>query len=541
MKERLSIYLPLILAFTFVGGFYVGSQYSGGLSTINTKTTFPLGKKFNKLNEVVNYIENEYVDSIEREQLTDRIITNLLQELDPHSYYMSAEETKRLNEPLEGGFEGIGVQFSIQADTIVVINPVSGGPSEKLGIQPGDRIVKVDGEVVAGVNISNSEVMKKLKGPSGTKVNVEIMRSTAPKLLSFDITRDRIPIHSVDAYYLIREGTAYVKLSRFSRNTYQEFMEASSNLLDDGMKRMIIDLRGNGGGIMSAATDIADEFLEEGSLIVYTEGKARPKESFFATSKGILEDTKLVILIDEASASASEIIAGAIQDNDRGLIIGRRSFGKGLVQEQSDWPDGSATRLTIARYYTPSGRSIQKPYDKGSEAYHKEYYERYENGELESADSVVFADSLKYTTIAGRTVYGGGGIMPDIFVPIDTIGNSWYLSELYYSGQFYDFCFEYTDKNRMALDRFEDHLDFQKNFQVDDELLKTFAQFASDNGVKEDPAGLKKSEEVIRFRIKAGISRNLYNDQGFYPVINEFDPVIKKALKNFNTDLLSLQ
>ncbi len=539
MKNRLSIYLPLIIAFVFVGGFFIGSQYSVGLGGSEQK--FSLGKKFNKLNEVVNYIENEYVDSVKREQLTDKIITDLLQELDPHSYYISAEETKQMNEPLEGGFDGIGVQFSIQNDTIVVINPVSGGPSEKLGIMPGDRIVKVDGELVAGVNISNSDVMKKLKGPSGTKVKVDIHRSGSNKLLNFDITRDRISIHSVDAAYMIRKDIAYLKISRFSRNTHQEFSEASQEMLQKGMTKMILDLRGNGGGIMSAATDIADEFLANGKLIVYTEGKSRPKESFYASSRGILENIDLVILIDEASASASEIISGAIQDNDRGLIIGRRSFGKGLVQEQSDWPDGSATRLTIARYYTPSGRSIQKPYDKGSEAYHKEYYQRYENGELESADSVKIADSLEFETESGRKVYGGGGIMPDIFVPIDTTGNSWYLSELYYSGQFYDFCFYYTDHHREELEKFEGHGEFARNFRVDDQLLREFVDFAEKSGVRKDDEGLEQSEEVIRYRIKAGIARNLYGDEGFYPVVNEEDIVVKKALESFDREFSFLQ
>lgn len=541
MKKSIVIYLPLFLAFTFVIGFFVGSQFSSPIASLGKQNAFLKSSNFNKLNDLLTYIENEYVDSIQREQLTDKIISNLLQELDPHSYYMSAEETKLMSEPLEGGFDGIGVQFSIQEDTIVVINPVSGGPSEKLGIKPGDRIVKVDDELVAGVNISNSEVMKKLKGPSGTKVKVGVLRNGKDKLLNFDITRDRIPIHSLDIAYMIRPDIGYIKLSRFSKNTHIEFVEASAKLLQEGMKKMVLDLRGNGGGIMSTATDIADEFLANGRLIVYTEGKSRPRESVYASARGMLEDTELIVLIDESSASASEIIAGAIQDNDRGLVMGRRSFGKGLVQEQSDWPDGSATRLTIARYYTPSGRSIQKPYDKGSEAYHKEYYERRDNGELISSDSIHFADSLSYTTLNGRIVYGGGGIMPDIFIPLDTNGNSWYLSELFYSGQFYDFSFQYTDKHRAELEAYGDFRDFEKKFMVREPLLQEFVDFADNNGIKPDIEGLKRSDEVIRFRIKAGIARNLFNDSGFYAVVNEYDIAVKKALKSFDVELSELQ
>ena len=541
MNKKLAIYLPLILAFIFVAGFFIGSQYSNGIASNSQNLGISFGKNFNKLNELVNYIENEYVDSVEREQLTDKIISDLLQELDPHSYYMSAEETQRMSEPLEGKFEGIGVQFSIQADTIVVINPVPGGPSEKLGVMAGDRIVNVDDELVAGVEITNSDVMKKLKGPAGTNVNIEIKRKGSTKLISFDITRDRIPINSVDVAYMIQPKIGFIKLSRFSKTTYQEFIASAEDLLNEGMDKLILDLRGNGGGIMRAATNIADEFLKDEELIVYTEGKARPKESFYASKKGILEDIGLIVLIDAASASASEIIAGAFQDNDRGRIIGRRSFGKGLVQEQNDWPDGSATRLTIARYYTPSGRSIQKPYDKGTDEYNDEYYNRFDSGELASADSIHLADSLEYRTKSGRIVYGGGGIMPDVFIPVDTSGNSWYLSELFYSGQFYDFSFKYTDKNRKSLNEYSDYRDFKENFKVGPELLGEFVDFASKNGVKPDEEGLSKSKNVIKLRIRAGISRNLYNDQGFYPVVNEFDLTVKEALKSFDEDLVSIQ
>jgi carboxyl-terminal processing protease len=523
-----SVFFPMILSGIFVLGFVIGNFYDQGASSTGM-VPISKSKNFNKLSDVMSYIDQEYVDSIERQRLTDKLISYLLQELDPHSYYMSAEEANRMNEPLEGGFDGIGVQFRIQEDTVVVINPVVGGPSEKLGIRAGDRIIEVDDENIGGVGITNSDVMRLLKGPRGTKVKVGIKRGNRD-LIEFNITRDRIPITSLDASYMIDDKTGYIKVARFSRSTGMEFREAGESLLDQGMNRLVLDLRGNGGGILFSAAEMADEFLSMGKLIVYTEGKARRRENHYATSEGVLEEVELAVLIDEASASASEIIAGAIQDNDRGVIIGRRSFGKGLVQEQSNWPDGSATRLTIARYYTPTGRCIQKPYDDGTEAYNEDYYHRLESGELSSADSIKVNDTLKYTTPGGKVVYGGGGIVPDIFIPIDTSGGSFYLSELFYTGQLYDFCFDYADKNREKLGSYASSKDFIREFGIDNALLENFVDYAESNGVERDEEGLKRSYDIIRLRLKAGIARNIWGDSAFYPILNEDDPAIREAV-----------
>ncbi|NQX99397.1 MAG: S41 family peptidase, partial [Flavobacteriales bacterium] len=414
----LLIFLPLIIAGSIVLGIFLSAFLTP--SNVNDRTLiFPQNKRFNtatKLNEILNFIENTYVDSVDKKELTEESIKSMLATLDPHSYYIPAKEFDGMNESLEGNFDGIGVEFRIKNDTVLIISPIANGPSDRLGIKAGDRIVKVDTTDIAGVGISNAGVIKLLKGPRGTKVNVEIIRQGSKKRKHFTITRDRIPIFSIDAPYMINDNTGYLKITRFSKNTYEEFIKASQGLKDRGMKNLIIDLRNNGGGILQAATKIADEILMKNKMIVYTDGRARNKEEYFSTNKGILETTEIAIIINENSASASEILAGAIQDNDRGSIIGRRSFGKGLVQEQVQWPDGSALRLTVARYYTPTGRCIQKDYGTSLEDYHAEAYNRYDNGELLSADSIQFPDSLKFYTPEGKVVYGGGGIMPDIFV-----------------------------------------------------------------------------------------------------------------------------
>ncbi len=524
-----SVFMPIVLSGIFVLGFLIGNFYNqGGIkSSIN-----PLGgsQSFNKLNDVMTYIDQEYVDSIERQKLTDKLLSYLLQELDPHSYYMSSEEANRMNEPLEGGFDGIGVQFRIQNDTVVVVNPVVGGPSEKLGIRAGDRIVEVDGELMAGNGVTNSKVMKMLKGPRGSKVEVGIRRNRKTDLLDFVITRDRIPITSLDVSYMIDSKTGYIRVARFSRNTSKEFHEASLQLLESGMERLVLDLRGNGGGILYSATQMADEFLADNKLIVYTQGKSRKREDHYATSDGQLEQVEVAVLIDESSASASEIIAGAIQDNDRGTIVGRRSFGKGLVQEQSNWPDGSATRLTIARYYTPTGRCIQKPYSNGTDAYNEDYLERLKSGELSSADSIPVNDTLKFTTPGGKIVYGGGGIVPDIFVPIDTNGGSRYLTELFYSGQLYDFCFDYADQHRDELADYANAQAFIEGFEIRPALISEFVTYAESNGIVKDEEGLNRSLDIIRLRLKAGIARNIWGDPAFYPILNENDSAILKAV-----------
>jgi carboxyl-terminal processing protease len=373
--------------------------------------------------------------------------------------------------------------------------------------------------------------MKLLKGPKGTEVKIGVYRPTKEKELEFNIKRDQIPIKSVDVSYMVNDEVGYIKISRFSRNTHEEFLEGARMLQAKGMKELIIDLRNNGGGYMESAINIADELLSEGKMIVYTEGRARPKQSYFATDAGTMHDVPVAILIDEGSASASEILAGAVQDNDRGVILGRRSFGKGLVQEQNSWPDGSATRLTIARYYTPTGRCIQKPYDDGIEAYHKDIVNRYENGELVNSDSIDFPDSLKYKTPEGKVVYGGGGIMPDIYIGLDTVGSSFLLSELYYKAIFYHFTFDYTDHHRTDLESFESPEAFKSNWKVTDEVLNSFRAFAEERGVQYDREQEKASLDLIKQRIKAGIARNLFGSEGFYPIFNESDKVVNKAVE----------
>src|SRR5512133_2622460 len=416
--KGISVYLPVIIALSLVAGILLGRYYSGN----NAENKFIIIPKANKLDNVINYIENEYVDDISKNDLIERAIPKILEDLDPHSQYIPAVELQRVNEPLEGNFSGIGIQFNMLNDTLVVIQTIANGPSQKVGIVAGDRIIKVNGMVVAGRNIPSDSIVNKLRGPRGTTVNVDISRRSVKDLLNFEILRDNIPLYSVDVAYMIKDNIGYLKLNKFAATTEQEFVAAVNKLRSQGLKKLILDLRENGGGFMNAAVFIADQFLKGNEMIVYTQGKARDKQEFLSNPGGLCNDLDIAVLIDEGSASASEILAGAIQDNDRGTIIGRRSFGKGLVQEQIPLFDGSAIRLTIARYYTPSGRSIQRPYNHNLEEYYGDISTRYLKGELENADSNKFNDSLKYTTSGGKTVYGGGGIIPDVFVPLDTIG-----------------------------------------------------------------------------------------------------------------------
>jgi carboxyl-terminal processing protease len=538
-NNKLYIYLPLILSLAVIFGIYIG-----GLLKQNNSSDFLFNKNIsaqNKLEQVIEIIKEMYVDSVNDKEIEEGAINSLLENLDPHSYYISAKEFAEMNEPLEGNFDGIGVEFRIVKDTVVVIQPLEGGPSEKVGIMAGDRIIKVDTLNIAGNGITNKKVMKLLKGPRGTKVKLGIKRKGVKKILYFTITRDRIPINSVMSAYFIRPQTAYIKIARFARPTYQEFITKCEEFLNKGAKKIIVDLRGNGGGLLDAAIKISDEFLPKGNLIVYTEGRARPRKDYKSTAYGILENTKLNILIDESSASASEIVAGAIQDNDRGLIIGRRSFGKGLVQEQLSWPDGSALRLTVARYYTPSGRCIQKPYENGVEQYRKEAYERYFNGELLTEDSIHFNDSLKYYTKHGRLVYGGGGIMPDIFIPIDTSFRSDFLNELAFGGIFIQFTFDYADKNRDKLHKLYPTTErFLERFEVNNQIMNEFIDYAKEKGLKIPPLyQYKNSLNFMKLRLKAGIARNLYNDEIYYRILNEDDPAIKKALETDIEQILS--
>jgi carboxyl-terminal processing protease len=494
-------------------------------------------RKYDALLQIINYA---YVDTPNEEKLTEAAIRAVLKDLDPHSVYIPASELKQTNEPLVGKFEGIGIQFNIFEDTIMVTQPIAGGPSEKLGIRAGDRIVKIDTAMVAGIKITNADVMKKLRGDKGTKVKVLIYRRNEPELLEFVITRDKIPLFSVDASYMASPETGYIKISKFADTTVEEFKEALAKLKAQGMQSLILDLSGNGGGYLNRAVGLADEFLPDRKRIVYTQGRNNPMQEYYSTAEGGFEKGKLVVLIDESSASASEIVSGAIQDWDRGLIVGRRSFAKGLVQNPYNLPDGSAVRLTVARYYTPSGRCIQKPYEEGDEAYDQDFSNRYEHGELYSADSIHFNDSLKYFTNARRVVYGGGGIMPDVFVPLDTSYSSKYQSELIRKSVMLDFALSYTDKNREKLKKqYADASVFKKNFQVDDALLNELIEAGVKKGVEKDSAGLARSEKLIRMQLKALIARDLWNYDAYWQVINEMNNFYVKALECIKDDTFS--
>ena len=514
----------MMLALALALGVFVGKYLPG-------KDDFPqhsnIRSRNDKLNSILNIIESNYVDSVNRNDLVETAIPAILKKLDPHSVYIPAKDLARANEPLQGNFDGIGISFNMLTDTILVISAIPGGPSEKLGLLPGDKILYVNDSLVAGKHISDEKVMGMLKGPRGTVVKIKILRSGQKELLPFEITRDKIPIYSVDIDYMVNDYTGYIRINTFAMTTFDEFMKGLRELKGKGMTRLILDLRGNSGGIMEAAIQIANQFLKEGQLIVYTKGRAQPRNEARATGKGEFESGDLVVLIDEWSASASEILAGAIQDNDRGTIIGRRSFGKGLVQEPISFADGSGMRLTIARYYTPTGRSIQKPYSDGFEKYFDDLNERYNRHEFEVSDSIHFSDSLRFITPGGRIVYGGGGIMPDKFVPADTSGVSPYFIKV--RSYIYRFALKYTENNRELLKKFTESGEMEK-FLDKQALLDHFVQYAAANGIKKDPIGLKTSGDIIHTQIKAYIARNILDNKGFYPIWEEIDTTLKYAI-----------
>ncbi len=528
--EKKNPYLPVWFAVVLTGGIFLGI-----LLGTRTENFGLLRTRQDKLKEVMNYVEDNYVDTINRKALQEKAITGLLEKLDPHSVYISAEEFHEANDPLLGSFEGIGVQFRIESDTVTVISPVAGGPSEKLGIRAGDRIVKVDGKNIAGIKISTNDVMRKLKGPKGTKVEVSIFRRGVKGLLDFAITRDVIPTYSLDIAYMAEPGIGFVRLNNFSATTHDELHQALERLRGEGMKKLILDLRGNGGGVLKAAIEVADEFLGQEKLIVYTLGMHHAKEVSNATSDGLFESGDLVMMVDEGTASAAEIVAGAIQDHDRGLIVGRRSFGKGLVQEQMDFKDGSALRLTVARYYTPTGRCIQKPYSEGLDAYNSDFIHRTMNGELEHPDSIRFPDSLRYKTPKGRTVYGGGGIMPDIFIPVERDSSRLFYSQALNRGLIYQFAFDYTDRNRLRLGVYRTAAQFLNGFAVTDAIYGEFIAYAAQKGVKREKGDLARSDHYARTMLKAYIGRNLLDNDAFFPVLNSIDPGYLKAVELLKT------
>ncbi len=486
-----------------------------------------------KLSNAFNVITNLYVDSINEKKLVETAIEAILKELDPHSSYIPKEEVERVNEPLEGSFEGVGIQFQLLEDTLLVVQTIAGCPAEKVGVLPGDRIIYIGDELIAGVKMQNSDIMKRLRGPKGSEVTVKIQRAGKKELLIFKIVRDKIPVYSVDASYMVNKETGYIKINNFGSNTVDEFQKAFTKLQKMGMKNLILSLQGNGGGYLNAATQLADEFLSREKLIVYTEGLNQPKSVMGATGVGRFETGKLIVLVDEYSASASEILSGAIQDWDRGIIIGRRTFGKGLVQRQMQLVDGSVLRLTTARYYTPTGRCIQKSYKEGVDKYEKDLLERYKHGEFVHADSIHFPDSLKYQTLRlKRTVYGGGGIMPDIFVPLDTTRYTDYHRKIVARGIVNKATVMYIDKNRAELKKkYKSFEVFRKKFEVPDELLKQIADMAVKENIELKNEEVEKSKPLIKLQLKALVARDLWDMNEYYQIMDADNESLQKALE----------
>ncbi len=480
-------------------------------------------------------ISNLYVDPVDEGKLVEGAIVKMLEQLDPHSTYANADEVKKMNEPLQGNFEGIGVQFNMSEDTLLVIQPVSGGPSEKVGIMAGDRIVMVDDTLIAGVKMNTEEIMRRLRGPKDSKVNLKINRRGVKNLLDFTVKRDKIPVYSLDASYMIDDKNGYIKINRFGATTYDEFKKALADLQSKGMKNLILDLQGNGGGYLNAAIDIANEFLGKQELIVYTEGRRNPRSEFLAKGNGAFRDGKLIVLVDEFSASASEIVSGAVQDWDRGLLVGRRTFGKGLVQRPIDLPDGSMIRLTVARYYTPAGRCIQKPYES-IEKYNKDLIDRYNKGEMMSADSIHFPDSLKFNTHKlGRVVYGGGGVMPDYFVPVDTTKYTEYHRQLSYKGIILQNHFKYIDSHRKELKaKYKNFEDYALGFEVTPDMMKALIADGEKAGVKYNEKEYNTSLPLLKLQIKALIARDLWDMNEYYHIINATNESVAKAIELLN-------
>lgn len=498
--------------------------------------TLDPGSTYRKFEQLIRIISDNYVDSVKESKLVEKAIVSMLEELDPHSAYIPKEEVDEMNRDLRGNFDGIGIRFQIYKDTIMVVNTIPGGPSEKLGMIAGDKFIEIDGKAVAGVGIKNNGVRDKLMGVRGTKVNVKILRKGQPSFVDYTITRDKIPIFSMDASYMVTKDIGYLKLNNFSATTMEEFYKAVDSLKKAGMKHMILDLQGNGGGYLKTAEDLCDEFLDENKLMVYTQGYHYPRKDTYAATKGKFEKGKLVVLIDEGSASASEIVTGAVQDWDRAVVVGRRSFGKGLVQKPWNLPDGSQVRITTQRYYTPSGRCIQKPYDEGVEKYRQEKYDRMSNGEAYTKDSIHVPDSLKYYTMVNkRLVFGAGGIIPDVFVPIDTSENSAYFGALWRKGVFNNFCLEYVDRNRdMLKKQYPSFESFRTKYVVDKKVLDEMIAFGEKEGVKFDAKDFEISKHVISVRLKATIAQNIWDYKAFYPIINDLNGSLQKAIETIN-------
>ncbi len=510
--------------------FGISAQYSRSNSA---------SRQQQKLLMVENIVNNLYVDNVDEEKIVENAVRGILENLDPHSSYSTKEETTSSQETMQGSFSGIGIQFNMQKDTLYVVQTIAGGPSEKVGILPGDRFIAVDDSIIAGRKLKNTDIMKRLRGPKGTKVNIKVKRGSNTDLLEFRITRDDIPLNSIDAVYMADGKTGYIRLSRFAATSYKEFKDAITKLKKQGMQQLILDLTDNGGGYMQIAAQIANEMLNRGNLIVYTQGRKSPRQNLNADGSGTFRTQKAVVMINQFSASASEILSGAVQDWDRGVVVGRRSFVKGLLQREFLLPDSSSFRLTIARYYTPSGRNIQKPYVKGDrEDYDKDIIDRYNHGELQSADSIHFADSLKHTTLRlHRTVYGGGGIMPDVFVPLDTTQYTDYHRRLVAKGIIPQFALRYVDKNRADLKaQYPDAQKFIKEFTVTDEMLNNLVDAGKAEKVDFDKSQFAKSKEMLRTFVKAAIANDLFSTGAYFQIVNEQNDIYKEALSIINDD-----
>ena len=526
-NRRLAAWLPVIIAISIVIGIFIGNKYypltrCGGYGMLSGG---------DKINAILNVIDKQYVDTVDIDNLIEKAIPKIFNELDPHSVYIPAEDVMAANEDLEGSFSGIGISFNMQTDTILVISVISKGPAEKAGVLPFDRIITINDSVFSGKNMSQEKIVSTLRGEKYSKVKLGVKRGGEDELLYFDVTRDDVPLNSVDVSYEVSKGIGYIKVSKFGRTTYNEFITAIAKLKASGCNAFIVDLRGNTGGYMDAAINIVNEFMPEGQLIVYTEGKAFPRRDVYTNGTGTCKDAPIVVLTDEFSASASEIFSGAIQDNDRGLIVGRRTYGKGLVQSPVRLSDGSEFRLTIARYYTPSGRCIQKDYTPGESAdYDQDLYNRFIHGEFDSADSIKNTHTEKYHTSIGRTVYGGGGIMPDIFIPRDTVGITTYYTNVVNKGVLTLYALEYSDQNREKLSSFATYQDLYEYLQSQP-LLYDFTNFAVTKGIRKRPALINISGGLIEKLLHAYIVRNFFDEDGFYPIFQKDDPTLLRAVK----------
>jgi carboxyl-terminal processing protease len=526
-NKKLSVWLPVIIAVSVSLGIWIGNYYLN-LAKGRALTSYSGG---NKINAILDIINRQYVDTVNMNRLIEETIPKVFAELDPHSIYIPAEDVAIANEDLQGSFSGIGVSFNMQMDTILVVSVISGGPAEKAGLLPFDRIVSINDSIFAGQGISQTKIMRTLRGEKDSMVKLGIKRGGNEELIYFDVTRGDVPLNSVEVSFAVSDGIGYIKLTTFGRTTYNEFITAIAKLKQEGCNSFILDLRGNTGGAMDAVIKIVNEFMTEGRLIVYMEGKAYRRQDMYADGTGTCKDDAIVLLTDEASASASEIFAGAIQDNDRGLIIGRRTYGKGLVQAPINLNDGSEIRLTIARYYTPSGRSIQKEYELGKgEEYDRDIYNRYMHGEFDTADSIKQDENMQYETVGGRTVYGGGGVMPDIFIPRDTTGITSYYTNVINSGAFYQFALEYSDRNRRMFSAFNTWNELYE-YLKSQPLLNELVNYATAKGIKRRPNLIDISGTLIEKQLQAYIVRSFFEAEGFFPIFLEDDITLQRAVK----------